>query len=136
MSKGGTNKPALANGKREEAGPRIRREQRTVALMIRLYCRKRHGDRLRVNRCMPGDGEKADLCAECAELLGYARQRLDRCRFGEGKSTCMACPVHCYAPEPREHIRKVMAFAGPRMLLRHPLLTVLHLLDGRRAAKG
>ncbi|CAM4214184.1 nitrous oxide-stimulated promoter family protein [Paenibacillus phoenicis] len=27
-------------------------------------------------------------------------------------------------------IRRVMAFAGPRMLWRHPVLTLMHLLDG------
>jgi hypothetical protein len=32
----------------------------------------------------------------------------------------------------REQVRVVMRRAGPRMLLRHPLLGIRHLLDGRR----
>jgi hypothetical protein len=32
----------------------------------------------------------------------------------------------------RERVRAVMRYAGPRMLLRHPILAVLHLLDGMR----
>ena len=34
----------------------------------------------------------------------------------------------------RDRIREVMRFAGPRMLLYHPILGILHMLDGRRAA--
>ena len=32
----------------------------------------------------------------------------------------------------REEVREVMRHSGPRMLRRHPLLAVAHLLDGRR----
>jgi hypothetical protein len=32
----------------------------------------------------------------------------------------------------REGIRGVMKYAGPRMLLRHPVMAVQHLLDARR----
>ncbi|MCH1641890.1 nitrous oxide-stimulated promoter family protein [Paenibacillus timonensis] len=113
-------------------GPRIRREKKTVALMIALYCRKLHGGREQADPQQPGAvrAGATSLCAECAELHRYAEQRLDRCRFGEGKATCLACPVHCYAAAQREQIRRVMAFAGPRMLWRHPVFTLLHLLDG------
>ena len=31
----------------------------------------------------------------------------------------------------RERVRVVMRYAGPRMLLRHPVLTLLHLRDER-----
>jgi len=100
-------------------GPRIRREKRTVAAMVGMYCHVHHGTR-------------GALCADCAGLLEYAHARLDRCRFGEGKSTCGRCAVHCYRPEMRERIRAVMRWSGPRMLLRHPLMAVRHAVDGRR----
>lgn len=98
---------------------RLARERATVSAMIRLACRSRHGTR---------DG----LCADCRELQAYADARLDRCPFQAGKPTCARCLVHCYRPEMRERIRDVMRFAGPRMLKRHPLLTICHILDGRR----
>lgn len=98
---------------------RMERERRTVEAMIRLYCRAHHG-------------EGGDLCSECGELLEYALARLERCPFQEGKTTCVRCPVHCYRPEMRERIRRVMRYAGPRMLASHPLLALLHLLDGLR----
>lgn len=98
---------------------RIAREKKTVKAMIHIYCR-RHHETHRV------------LCDECAELLVYAHERLDRCPFQEGKTTCAKCPIHCYRPAMREQIRKVMRFAGPRMLWRHPVLALYHLIDGRR----
>jgi hypothetical protein len=32
----------------------------------------------------------------------------------------------------REKIRDVMRYAGPRMLLTHPVMAIAHLLDGLR----
>ena len=98
---------------------RIARERATVAAMIRLACRSWHGT---------GD----ELCSECQDLQDFANQKLDRCPFQDGKPTCANCLVHCYKPDMRERIREVMRFAGPRMLRRHPYLTVCHILDGRR----
>jgi len=99
--------------------PRLRREEKTVAAMIHLACRDQHGS-------------KGELCDECGELLEYARLRLAKCPFGADKPTCQQCPVHCYQPSKREQVRRVMRYAGPRMILRHPVLAVLHLIDTLR----
>ncbi len=104
--------------------PRLARESKTVAAMLRLYCRDHHG-------AVPRDANR--LCAACAGLAGYARQRLAHCTYGDAKPTCAACPIHCYGRSQREAMRSVMRYAGPRMLWRHPLLALAHLLDGRRA---
>ena len=90
-----------------------------MAAMIALYCRKQHG------------GER-ELCPQCRELLEYALGRLKKCPFQEGKTTCAKCTVHCYRPDMREKIRAVMRYSGPRMLYRHPGLTIFHVIDGRR----
>jgi len=99
------------------------REKRTVAAMISMYCRGRHGSR-------------KELCPTCADLLAYARRRVDGCPFGEEKPTCANCPIHCYRADMRQRIREVMRYSGPRMLLRHPVLAFLHLIDGRRHVSG
>jgi hypothetical protein len=99
--------------------PRVARELKTVHVMISLYCRHHHA----------AGGEP---CAECAALWDYARQRVDRCPFRLDKPTCLNCTVHCYKPVMRERIREVMRYAGPRMMWRHPILTLRHLVDGRR----
>jgi len=99
---------------------RMGREARTIEAMVEIYCRAHHGA-----------GAVPVPCRECRELVAYARHRLGRCPFREEKPTCARCPVHCYRPAMRDRIREVMRFAGPRMLRRHPILAVLHLLDGR-----
>ena len=101
--------------------PRLARELATLTAMFEIHCRDRHGS-------------VGALCDHCAGLLAYATRRLDRCVFGDAKPTCANCTVHCYAPTPREEVRVIMRYAGPRMLTRHPVLAVRHLLDGRRPA--
>ena len=80
--------------------------------------------------CHDFHGTEDALCTECQALHDYAMARLDRCPFQEEKSTCVHCAVHCYKPAVREEIRKVMRYAGPRMMWRHPYLAVRHVLDG------
>jgi 23S rRNA C2498 (ribose-2'-O)-methylase RlmM len=87
--------------------------------MVRIYCRNHHES-------------KSELCPECAALLEYASMRLDKCPFQEKKSTCGKCLVHCYQPQMREKVKKVMRYSGPRMLWHHPILAVHHLIDGRK----
>ena len=89
-------------------------EKRVVEQMIRLYCRKRQGN--------------TTLCPGCLQLLDYAIERLDRCSYGNDKPTCRKCPIHCYRPAMKSRIKTVMRWAGPRMILYHPLLAIKHLL--------
>ncbi|MEE0690561.1 MAG: nitrous oxide-stimulated promoter family protein [Bacteroidaceae bacterium] len=85
---------------------RIEREKTTVRKMIELYCRHHLG----------------------LQTVPEVYRRLDRCKFGEQKSVCKDCPIHCYAPKEREAIRRIMRWAGPRMILYAPMDTIRHLL--------
>ena len=67
-------------------------------------------------------------------MLSYADQRLANCPFGEDKPACNLCQVHCYSATQRERVKAVMRYSGPRMLWRHPILSLYHLLDKRREA--
>jgi len=98
---------------------RVGREKRTILAMVRIYCRARHGSR-------------SALCTECQSLFDYALCRLDRCPYGAEKTTCVRCSTHCYTPDMRARIKDVMRYAGPRMMLRHPILALFHMLDARR----
>lgn len=100
---------------------RLARELRTVRAMLRIHCRDLHG-------------EAVGLCADCTALMDYATRRLDRCVFGDDKPTCANCRVHCYNADMRERMRAVMRYSGPRMVLRHPLLALAHIVDGHRPA--
>ena len=102
---------------RQKERGRIARERKTIEYMIQIHCYGQHG-------------VSDTLCSECKELLEHARQRLAKCPFQEKKLTCAKCSVHCYKTAKREQIRQVMRYAGPRMLYKHPVLTLFHLLDG------
>lgn len=93
-------------------------EKHVVGQMISLYCRKNHGGR--------------ELCPDCQKLLDYAVERINKCPFMETKTFCSNCKVHCFKPQMREEIRKVMRFAGPRMLFIHPVLAVKHLISCKK----
>lgn len=93
-----------------------------MSKMVDIYCSAHHES-------------EASRCADCENFLNYADVRLKKCPYGEDKPTCANCPVHCYKPEQRELARQIMRYAGPRMLLRHPILTISHYLDGRRRAR-
>lgn len=84
--------------------------------MIGMYCRGRHSGSL-------------GPCEDCDALLSYARLKIDRCVFHDHKPVCNECRVHCYSSGMRDRIRNVMRFSGPRMLLAHPVLGFLHLVD-------
>jgi len=103
--------------------PRLRREQRTIEAMLHIWC-EAHPVHMR--------SLSGELCAECERLFDYASYRLVKCPYGEEKPTCKKCPIHCYTRDKREQMYEVMRFAGPRMLLRHPVLAIRHLLDEKK----
>jgi predicted amidophosphoribosyltransferase len=95
------------------------REAKTIQAMVRIYCHDVHSS-------------AGNVCSDCQALIDYAQTRLERCPFEEEKPTCAKCTVHCYQPSMRERVRTVMRYAGPRMLARHPVLSIRHLMDGMR----
>ena len=108
---------------RPQETPRMARERHTIQVMVAMYCHDRHG-----RHQVDANG----LCPDCAAVSDYAMARLDKCPFrGPEKPTCLKCPVHCYQPKLREKVREIMRYSGPRMLTRHPILALMHLLDSR-----
>lgn len=93
---------------------KISSEKIIVDHMISLYCLKKHGSKV--------------LCADCEALKNYAMERLSKCPFGDDKTACVDCVVHCYQTARRAEIRSVMRFSGPRMLLYYPKDFFKHLL--------
>ncbi|MWN32666.1 MULTISPECIES: nitrous oxide-stimulated promoter family protein [unclassified Gilliamella] len=96
-------------------GPKIQQEKATVSAMIYLYCHQNHHT------------PRNQLCNECHDLLNYAMARLTMCRFGEHKTTCERCPKHCYRKDYKQKIKQVMRYAGPRMIIHHPIMAFRHI---------
>ena len=98
-----------------EMSRRIEREKNTVKAMVTIYCERAHRT-------------TGQLCPECDELLSYAFARLDKCPFTTKKPTCQKCNVHCYEASMRSRVTQVMRYSGPRMIRKHPILAVQHLI--------
>ena len=102
---------------------RLERERDTVKKMIEMYCKDHHN-------------YNGTLCPECSELMEYIDERLEKCPFDNDKPTCDTCTVHCYRKEEREQVRKIMRYTGPRMIYRHPVRAIVHVIDKRRGKHG
>lgn len=103
---------------------RREREKRTISQMIAMHCAGTHHAVERTERAFCGDA----VCPACAKLDAYAVLRTERCRKMHVKTSCEACENHCYAPEMRESIRAAMRYSGPRMIFKHPVAAIRHLL--------
>ncbi|MCR4735041.1 MAG: nitrous oxide-stimulated promoter family protein [Treponema sp.] len=96
-----------------------KKEEYVVREMIRLYCRKNHRELY--------DRKSKVMCSECSQLADYAVSRSEHCPRMEEKTFCSNCKSHCYSPDMRDKIRKVMRFSGPRIIFYHPILALWHL---------
>lgn len=101
---------------------KLEQEYQTIKAMVQIYCKDIHN--------------ADNVCKECIEFLQYARNRLDRCPYGETKPTCNNCTIHCYKPEQKQQAKTIMKYAGPRMLWHHPVLAIKHLLNERKKIEG
>ena len=94
------------------------REFLTIKSMIEIYCNSKHKHH---------DG----LCPDCNELLEYAKNKLKQCPFKANKPACKDCKIHCYQKNYASRIIEVMKFSGPRMAIKHPVLSAIHLLKSQ-----
>ncbi len=112
---------------------RLRKDLRTLALFIEIYCRGRHTGAPRQTVWLRNidveevHGRPLELCPDCARLLAHAFMKRLYCPL-DPKPACKHCPQHCYAPAYRARIREVMRYSGRRLVLSGRLDYVLHLL--------
>lgn len=102
-------------------------DRATLEAIGSIYCRAHHGG-------FHGRGEPGDLCPECRAVVGYAMTRTERCPNNH-EGNCKDCAIHCYNAEMRESVRAMMAYSAPRMLLRHPVMTLRYLRKKLAARK-
>lgn len=96
------------------------RDKKVVKTMIQMYCSNHHCG--------------TSLCKDCTELTEYCFRKIDKCPLGSKKTNCQRCPIHCYEPQQREKIKKVMKYAGPRMTFSHPMIALRHIISMLRKA--
>ena len=95
--------------------PYIAKDVETIRIMTEIYCHAHHNT-------------KEGLCPECEEFYLYSVKRLACSPFGEKKPVCAKCNIHCYGKGYKERAKEIMAFSGPKLLLKHPILSMRHIL--------
>lgn len=126
------------------AAKQLQKDEATLYAMARIYCKDHHGasaggcqnqvfaddGQARTDSAAHADGQLEThahgLCPECAAIIDYSIQRTRACPF-DHQGNCDDCTVRCYRPEMRAGIRQIMAYAGPRMLTKHPIMAFRHL---------
>ncbi|MBE9548655.1 MAG: nitrous oxide-stimulated promoter family protein [Proteobacteria bacterium] len=101
---------------------RLKREHQTLVCMTAIYCKAHHNHQ--------NDG----LCDNCTDLMDYSAARLAKCPYGQTKPNCNKCPIYCYKKQPRDYVRRIMRYSGPRMLVQHPFRALAHTLNKLRQA--
>ncbi len=95
----------------------VARDRKTLEAMGSIYCLAHHA----------GAGKDASgLCDECRSVIDGTLARTESCPSGHALN-CQDCPVKCNRGVQGERIRAIMAYAAPRMMLRHPILSLSYL---------
>ncbi|MCG3863383.1 MULTISPECIES: nitrous oxide-stimulated promoter family protein [unclassified Photobacterium] len=105
---------------------KLNREFLTISAMIEIYCSRHHNDKCK----------KVNLCEDCESFKSYVKQRLDRCPYGINKPTCRQCPIHCYKAQEKVKSQTIMHYSGPRMMYKHPIMAITHLINDKRKIKA
>lgn len=87
----------------------IEQEKELLEIMISIYEKDHHQD--------------------LKKLKAYAFKRIECCPRKEEKTFCSSCSIHCYKKKYRVQIKEIMKYAGKRMILKHPIITIKHLLN-------
>ena len=93
---------------------RHEKDAATLYAMASIYCNAMH--------TQAPKGEHG-ICSNCEALVLYSLERADGCPNGH-EQNCADCEIHCYKPQMREEIRCMMRYAAPRMVYKHPIMTI------------
>ncbi len=93
------------------------KDRRTLQAIGRIYCQGNHAERGK---------DVAGMCSECGAAIEQTLARAEACPHGH-EGNCQDCATPCQRGEAQERIKAIMRYAAPRMLVRHPLMTLEYL---------
>ena len=97
---------------------RIEKDKKILKKFISIYCKENH--------LKKGTKEYKDgLCRECYELLEYAVKKSENCPLNP-KPQCKHCAIHCYRPDMRQKIKKVMTFSSIWLIKKGRIDWIIH----------
>lgn len=96
-----------------------------IARFTQVWC-SGHRHQQRSLQLLPGNLKPVELCPDCSNFVQYAIQKRYKCPLEAEKPSCKHCRIHCYAPEQRALVKKIMAWSGRRMIMRGRLDYLWH----------
>jgi NAD-dependent SIR2 family protein deacetylase len=78
--------------------------------------------------CRGNNHIKDGICIKCKEILEYARNKTRNCIHKGNKPTCRKCKTHCYNELNRKAIKDIMRYSRTRMIFKHPIKSINHLI--------
>lgn len=94
-------------------GKDLEKEKEVFKLMVEIYCK--------------GHKHENSICLDCQLIVDYGIRRIDNCPFGEEKTFCSQCKIHCFQDEKRKKVKEIMRYSGPRMIFYHPIMALKHI---------
>lgn len=101
---------------------RTDKDRRTMEAIGKIYCQGNHP-------CREKDAQ--GMCPDCRRSIEHTLERAAACPR-EHAINCEDCAIHCQRDMARQQIRQIMAYAAPRMALRHPIMTFGYLRKKQR----
>lgn len=113
---------------RREPDKKEKRDIRTLARFVAVYCGQHHADGTSFS--LPVSGldnlfRSVELCPECTGLLRYGLSMRLRCPL-DPKPMRKKCPNPCYKPEYRDKVREAMRFSGMHLIKRGRIDLLFH----------
>jgi len=98
---------------------------KVIAKFTEVWCAGQQHSGQQATTVYPGI-QPLTLCPDCITFLQYAVKKRLCCPFEAEKPTCRRCRIHCYAPQQRALVKKIMAWSGRKMILRGRLDYLWH----------
>ena len=93
------------------------KDLRTLRAIGCMYCKAHHASSVKGPH---------GLCEECTATVAFTHERTKNCPYGHAHN-CQDCTTKCNRGQQQQRVKAMMRYAAPRMLLRHPLMTMDYL---------
>lgn len=92
-------------------------DRRTLEAMGLIYCYAHHPE---------GAKDGIGLCPSCRDAVEAVLRKTSSCPH-EHKINCQDCDIKCQRAGDIEQVRAIMGYAAPRMIYRHPIMTIRYI---------
>ena len=95
----------------------LEKDRATVEAIGRIYCKRYHRE---------ASKDVSGLCESCRRAVDLTVDRAQACPNNH-EENCEDCAIKCQRGDDQKRIKEIMRYSAPRMLVRHPLMTIEYL---------